>query len=296
MQYPGRALRGATARDRPGARLRRGRRPAAGVRPAAYGPQLSALLNRIAYHLDHQPQTPYREAIFQVKRRVEAAQRGETPPAFAAEEKPEATVVAAVGQAAPDFLAPDLATSSTFRLGQVLGKPVLLVFYNPASPTAADVLGYAQQMSASHAGDLTVLALSMSGDLDAARKQRADSKLTLPVLDGSRPAHQLRRRRHAEADAPRRRGRAARRIHRLGPGDARRGDGRPTALGAEEVSGRPSRKRERRCFRSVAHASGSDGRSHIHPIWYGRPGDGINSGRHIRPAGCPAEGRDDRMG
>ena len=151
--------------------------------PARYGTQLSALLNRIAYHLDHEPQTPYREAVLQVKRRVEAAQRGETPPAPPAEDKPDAVVVAAVGEPAPDFLAPDLATSNSFRLRHALGKPVLLVFYNPASPTAIDVLDYAQRMSASN--KLTVLALSMSGDPDVARKQRATLKLTLPVLDGT---------------------------------------------------------------------------------------------------------------
>ena len=77
--------------------------------PAKFGPQLAALMNRIAYHLDHQPQTPYREAVLQVKRRVEAAQRGETPPAPATADVPDAPPpVAAVGAEAPDFLAPDL--------------------------------------------------------------------------------------------------------------------------------------------------------------------------------------------
>ena len=71
--------------------------------------------------------------------------------------------VAAVGGEAPDFLAPDLVANSTFHLRPALGKPTLLVFYNPASPTAAVVLAYAQQMSDSHK-DLSVLTLSMSGD------------------------------------------------------------------------------------------------------------------------------------
>jgi peroxiredoxin len=153
--------------------------------PAKHGPQLSALLNRIAYHLDRQPQTPYREAIFQVKRRVEAAQRGETPPVLASDDKPETPAVATVGAAAPDFLAPNLVTSGTFRLRQERGKPVLLVFYNPASPTTAGVLAYGQKMSDAYSKDLTVLALSVSGDADAVKKQRADLKLTIPVLDGS---------------------------------------------------------------------------------------------------------------
>ncbi len=154
--------------------------------PAKYGPQLTALMNRIAYHLDHQPQTPYREAVLQVKRRVEAAQRGETPPAPAAADMPDAPPpVAVVGAAAPDFLAPDLVHRSTFHFRSVLGKPVLLVFYNPASTTAAAVLAYAQRMSDAHAQDLTVLTLSMSSDMEAARTQHGDLKLTVPLLDGN---------------------------------------------------------------------------------------------------------------
>lgn len=152
--------------------------------PAKHGPQLAALLNRIAYHLDRQPQTPYREAIFQVKRRVEAAQRGETPPAVASEEKPETPTTAVVGGLAPDFLAPNLVASGTFRLRQTRGKPVLLVFYNPASPTTPGVLTYAQKMGETYK-DLTVLALSVSGEVDAIKKQRSTLKLTFPVLDGS---------------------------------------------------------------------------------------------------------------
>ena len=153
--------------------------------PAKYGPQLTALMNRIAYHLDHQPQTPYREAVLQVKRRVEAAQRGETPPAPATTDPPDVPpAVAAVDGPAPDFLAPDLVHNSTFHLRPALGKPLLLVFYNPASPTTAAVLAYAQQMSDSHK-DLSVLTLSMIGDVDAARKQHDDLRLTVPLLDGS---------------------------------------------------------------------------------------------------------------
>ena len=153
--------------------------------PAKHGPQLAALLDKIAYHLDRQPQTPYREAIFQVKRRVEAAQRGEAAPVVAVAEKPDVPTVATVGGPAPDFLAPNIVTSATFRLRQVRGKPVLLVFYNPASPTTPDLLAYAQKMSDSYYKDLTVLALSVTGDVDAVKKQCADLKLSLVVLDGS---------------------------------------------------------------------------------------------------------------
>ncbi len=154
--------------------------------PAQYEPQLAALMNRITYHLDHEPQTPYREAILQVKRRVEAAQRGETPPPPATAEGTDSPPApAAVGVEAPDFLAPDLVNNRTFRLRPILGKPILLVFFNPAAPTTAAVLAYAQKMSDAHPKDLTVLTLSTSGDLDAARRRHADLKATVPLLDGS---------------------------------------------------------------------------------------------------------------
>jgi hypothetical protein len=49
--------------------------------PGRYGPEVyDGMLARIAQHLERQPPTPYREAILQVKRRIEAARRGETPP------------------------------------------------------------------------------------------------------------------------------------------------------------------------------------------------------------------------
>src|SRR5207302_840494 len=107
MQYPGRLFE---ERQREILQARAFAEAAAPLlsTPGKYGPQLAALMDRIAYHLDHQPQTPYREAVLQVKRRVEAAQRGETPPAPVADDRPEAApAVAALGAAAPDFLAPD---------------------------------------------------------------------------------------------------------------------------------------------------------------------------------------------
>src|SRR5262249_57709729 len=47
------------------------------AQPGKSGPQLEALQATITHHLDRQPPTPYREAVLQVKRRVEAARRGE---------------------------------------------------------------------------------------------------------------------------------------------------------------------------------------------------------------------------
>src|SRR5262249_21711583 len=64
------------------------------AQPSKFGPQLEALQAKITHHLDHQPPTPYREAVLQVKRRVEAARRGESPPALLPEAATQAAGVA----------------------------------------------------------------------------------------------------------------------------------------------------------------------------------------------------------
>ena len=51
-----------------------------------------ALLVKITYHTDNRPPTPYREAIIQVRRRVEAARRGESAPALPQDEPTPVTV------------------------------------------------------------------------------------------------------------------------------------------------------------------------------------------------------------
>jgi hypothetical protein len=154
--------------------------------PARHGPQLSTLLDRINFHLEqHQSRTPYREAVLQVRRRVEAARRGETPPAAPLEEEDAPASGASTGAAAPDFLAPDLAAGGSSRLRSWLGRPVLLVFYSPAAPVAADVLRFAQGLADAHPQGLTVIALCVSGKGEAAVQQRRELKLTLPLLDGT---------------------------------------------------------------------------------------------------------------
>jgi peroxiredoxin len=79
-----------------------------------------------------------------------------------------------------DFTAPEPA-----HLRRWLGRPILLVFYKPSSPTAADVLRYAQRLSTDHGRGLTVLGMSVDDDPAPVLKQRADLGLTFPVLSGS---------------------------------------------------------------------------------------------------------------
>ncbi len=151
--------------------------------PAKFGPQLTTLLNKINYHLDHQTPTPYREAVLAVKKRVEAARRGEVP-AQVTEESTNPPSVATNGQTAPDFLVSSFTGIKSTRLRALQGKAVLLVFYSPVSSISPDVLRYAEKLNATHGQKLTVVALSVSDDEDKVKKQMADLNLTIPVLHG----------------------------------------------------------------------------------------------------------------
>jgi peroxiredoxin len=154
--------------------------------PARYGPQLDALLGRINQYFERSAPTPYRDAIVQVRKQIEAAKRGETPLAVAREDAPDVAAVATVGQAAPDFVASDIpgTRSVQARLHNWLGRPVLLVFYQPGSPTAEDLLRFARSVHMRFNG-VMVAGLSVSDDARAVRKQQADLGLDFPLLYGN---------------------------------------------------------------------------------------------------------------
>jgi hypothetical protein len=153
--------------------------------PTQHGPQLVHLVKRVDYYVENQPPTPYRPAVLQLQRRAEAARRGESPPALP-EEAPAAPVptTATIGQLAPDFLAADLTGPGSARPRRWLGKPVLLVFFNPASPTAAEVLRFAQRVVHSYPERVAVLGLAI-GEPAAVKNQHHDLGLAFPVCDGN---------------------------------------------------------------------------------------------------------------
>jgi peroxiredoxin len=154
------------------------------AQPGRHGPDLEALLAKINHHLDKQTPTPYREALLQVKRRVEAARRGEAPPATPSEGV-AGRGKAEMGSPAPDFLAPDLVSRESVRLRRWYGRPVVLVFYNPASLTAEETLRFAQSIQDTYKENVTVLGMVMSNDAERARKQRDTLHLGFPLLDGT---------------------------------------------------------------------------------------------------------------
>jgi peroxiredoxin len=154
--------------------------------PGQYGTQLTSLLSRINLYVEHQPQTPYRDAILYLRRQLEAAKRGERP-AVVSNETTDKPAVATIGLPAPDFIASDLtaANAGTSRLRDWVGRPVLLVFYSPASPTVEELLRFARAIHSRFNGGVTVVGLAVSEDAAAARRQRAELNLGFPVLSGN---------------------------------------------------------------------------------------------------------------
>jgi peroxiredoxin len=154
------------------------------AQPNRRGLELETLLARINKHLDKQPPTPYREALLYLKRRAEAAQRGEAPPAPPAEEKADRSKAEA-GHTAPDFLTPDLATRESVGLRRWSGRVVVMVFYHPGSITAEEVLRFGQAIQNNYREKVVVVGMVMSSDAERARRQHAALRLTFPLLDGT---------------------------------------------------------------------------------------------------------------
>jgi hypothetical protein len=152
--------------------------------PAQHKQQLDAVLKRVAYHLETQPPTPYRTAVLQVQRRLEAARRGELPPEVPATETTPTAQVAALGMRAPDFVATDLLTGQSARLQRLLGHPLLICFYNPQTDTGVEVLRFAQGLTERHRG-MSVVGMAVTDDVAFVRKQHATLRLSFPVLDGN---------------------------------------------------------------------------------------------------------------
>jgi hypothetical protein len=152
--------------------------------PAKNGAGLESLQGKIKEYLDRQSASPYREAAVQLKRRVDAARRGETVTTPPPEEKDVTRTVAKIGSVAPDFLAPELGGKESVRPRKWLGRPVLMVFYNPKSQSAEEVLRFAQTTADRYRDSVTVVGMAMTDDADKVRKQKDDWHLGFTVYSG----------------------------------------------------------------------------------------------------------------
>jgi hypothetical protein len=154
--------------------------------PLQHKNQLEGILKRIKQYTDAEPATPYRKAVVQVQKRIEAALRGETIPDPQADTVNHQMKQAALGQRVPDFVGTDLLTHQTHRLQRLLGKPVLVVFYDPATENGRKVLRYGQAVTDRYPRGMTLLPMAVTDDVDLVRQQHQEMKLQFPVLDGTK--------------------------------------------------------------------------------------------------------------
>jgi hypothetical protein len=153
-------------------------RDAARVNPQAFAARLAKLDAHIE---ENTPGTPYREAVLAVRRQLDAARRGEvtraaTPPVTPA---PASKAFPRVGDVAPDVRA------SGFRLADVRGKPVVVVFFMPGAKTADLALAVADALQKRYAGKIAVAPLAVFASAELGVKDRDRLKLSVPVYDGA---------------------------------------------------------------------------------------------------------------
>ena len=146
--------------------------------------RLDAFLRKVSYHLENHPSTPYRLALEHAVQHVEHAKRGEIITAQYLEQPPERLGPLQVGQHVPDFITEELGTHTASRLSRSLGRPVLVFYYNPATAIGVDVLKFAKELGDKNGDRMSILAMAVTTDVDAAIRQRATMDLPFPVLDG----------------------------------------------------------------------------------------------------------------
>jgi hypothetical protein len=184
LRYPGKMF---DDRQREIAALKKFQEEAAPLlqQPAQYRTQLEGLIRKVAYHVEHQPTTPYRKAVLHLKQSLELARRGEAPVATGSDDPGPIIRQVGLGERMPDFVIAPLTEKQPVHLQKLLGLPTLVIFYNPTTEMGKQVMQHAKGLSQKQAGKVHVLALALTNDLEAAVKQHADLGLPFPVLDGS---------------------------------------------------------------------------------------------------------------
>lgn len=185
MKYPGKLLED---RKRDAMQAKKFADEAAAIlaQPGVSTEAYENLLRKVTLYIENSPTTPYRKALVQVAQRVGSAQKGELLQTEFQTEEPAASLgPLRVGQKAPDTLLTDLATKQPVRFNRLLGRPTLVLYYNPRTETGVDVLGFAKGVAESMGDQASVVALAVTNDSDYAIRQRGEMKLPFAVHDGA---------------------------------------------------------------------------------------------------------------
>lgn len=155
-------------------------------KPAQSRLEISGLLQRLTTHLERTKSLHYRKAFTHVKDMLESArQTGPAVPQAIEESLPPTLEALTIGQRAPDFAVSCLTADETARLQSHRGKPVLVVFYNPATPMGREVIDYVKQLNEKHRASVAIMAMAVTQDAELVRKQHREMRLAFPILDGN---------------------------------------------------------------------------------------------------------------
>ena len=128
---------------------------------------------------ENETPTPYREGVLAVRRQIDAARRGESIAAAPLPPFVSSGATLGVGHVAPDF------RTGSFRLAEHRGKPVVLVFFKPASETTDLSLAVADAVNRLFGDRVAVVPLVVFGETAAGLKDRDRLKMRIPVFDGT---------------------------------------------------------------------------------------------------------------
>lgn len=157
-------------------------------------PEALAVLLKKADSVSESPSTsPYRAAMSQVRRSIDSARKGELPPPDikpVAWNQPavsqQAAGALAAGRPAPDFLAPFLrGGTGSANLSAWKDQPLLMVFVQPGTPVAEQVLLACKEWKASSGGALSVVVLAIKPEARNIDRLTRDTSFIVPILDGS---------------------------------------------------------------------------------------------------------------
>lgn len=155
--------------------------------PAQQRQQIDNMIQRVSFHLDHQnaTQAPYRKAVVHLRGALEKAQKGEAAVPVENDPPPPASKALGIGERVTDFAVSSLTDDKVAQFKQYQGKPMIVFFYNPATPLGKEVLTYVKRLHDKQATPFGVMALAVTNDGDLVRKQHQDMKLAFPILDGN---------------------------------------------------------------------------------------------------------------
>jgi peroxiredoxin len=148
--------------------------------------QLDLLVARIKQYLaQREPPEPYNQVLEHVLHRIDAVRKGQILIQKSQDMTRPLIQVATPGKRVPDVVIPDLINKNSMRLYELLGRPILIIFYNPHTQTGHQTLEFAKALSDKYKDQVHILGLAKTSKVAEAVQKHKDMGLTFPLLDGT---------------------------------------------------------------------------------------------------------------